>query len=178
MVAAQQGDRAAYQALLRDCVPDIIRVARGVGVGPDQVDDVVQETLLTVHRARHTYDPARPFLPWLRAIARRRAIDGLRSRGRQAGREVHDELAYAAHPTTDTAADQAIEDTGRARLLGEAVTRLPPRQREALEHLGLAERSLEEAAALTGRTKGALKVNLHRALKTLRVLMGGPADDA
>jgi RNA polymerase sigma-70 factor (ECF subfamily) len=166
MVAAQQGDQAAYQALLRACVPAIVRVARAMGVPADRLDDAVQDTLLTVHRARHTYDPARPFLPWLRAIARRRAVDALRRQGRQAGREVHDELAYESHAAPDAEAEQAIDQTGRARALG-----------DALEHLGLAERSLEEAAALTGRTKGALKVNLHRALKSLRVLMGGPADD-
>jgi RNA polymerase sigma-70 factor (ECF subfamily) len=175
MVAAQQGDAAAYQALLRDCVPVIARVVRAVGVTPDRVDDAVQETLLTVHRARHTYDPARPFLPWLRAIARRRAIDAMRRYGRQSVREVHDDLAYEQHASPESQAEQALDQTGRVRALGEAVAMLPPRQREALEHLGLAERTLEEAAALTGRTKGALKVNLHRALKTLRALMGGPA---
>ena len=57
MVAAQAGDRAAYETLLRDCIPFIKRVARGQGVQPDFIDDVVQETLLTVHGARHTYDP-------------------------------------------------------------------------------------------------------------------------
>ena len=61
MVAAQAGDRAAYETLLRDCIPFIRRVARGQGVRPDFIDDVVQETLLTVHQARQTYDPSRSF---------------------------------------------------------------------------------------------------------------------
>ena len=69
MVAAQAGDRAAYETLLRDCIPFIKRVARGQGVQPDFIDDVVQETLVTVHRARQTYDPNRSFTAWLRTIA-------------------------------------------------------------------------------------------------------------
>src|SRR5712691_3126679 len=81
MVAAQAGDRAAYETLLRDCIPFITRVARGQGIRPDLIDDVVQETLLTVHQARQTYDPNRSFTAWLRTIARRRAIDGLRRAG-------------------------------------------------------------------------------------------------
>ena len=59
MAAAQAGDRNAYEALLRDCVPIIKSVARRQGVPADQVDDVVQEVLLSIHRARATYDPAR-----------------------------------------------------------------------------------------------------------------------
>src|SRR6201987_3862320 len=82
MVAAQAGDRAAYETLLRDCIPFIKQVARGLGIRPDLIDEAVQETLLTVHRARQTYDPNRSFTAWLRTIARRRAIDVLRRVGR------------------------------------------------------------------------------------------------
>jgi RNA polymerase sigma factor (sigma-70 family) len=85
MAAAQAGDRAAYETLLRDCIPFIARVARGEGIRPDLIDDVVQETLLTVHRARQTYDPNRSFTAWLRTIAQRRVINGLRRTGRMPG---------------------------------------------------------------------------------------------
>jgi DNA-directed RNA polymerase specialized sigma24 family protein len=85
MVAAQVGDRAAYETLLRGCVPLIKGVAYRQGVPPDGIDDVVQETLLTVHRARQTYDPNRPFSAWLRTIAQRRAIDAIRRRGYKRG---------------------------------------------------------------------------------------------
>ena len=74
MASAQGGDRAAYEALLRECVPLVQRVARGQGVRGPQVDDVVQDVLLTLHRARQTYDPAQSFTAWLRTIAKRRAI--------------------------------------------------------------------------------------------------------
>ena len=82
MAAAQAGDKIAYQTLLRDCVPLIRAIARRLGVNPGQVDDVVQEVLLTIHRARQTYDPVRSFTAWLRIIAERRAIDLLRQSGR------------------------------------------------------------------------------------------------
>ena len=168
MVAAQAGDRAAYEALLRDCVGVIASVARRQRVPPDRIDDVVQDTLLTVHRARQTYDPTRSFTAWLTVIAERRAIDLLRKTGRQALREVHAPIAYARH------ADESVAtpDPGGDARLGKAVADLPERQREAVQHLVLQERSLAEAAAATGRSAGSLKVNLHRALKSLRARVG------
>src|SRR3569833_2915005 len=84
MAAAQAGDRHAYERVLADSVALIRAVARRQGVAHDQLDDVVQETLLTVHRVRHTYDPARSYKAKHAAQATRRAIDGLRRCGRQA----------------------------------------------------------------------------------------------
>src|SRR4029077_4772717 len=78
MAGAQKGDRVTYEKLLRDCVPFIASLPRRQGAPPDRVDDVVQEVLLTVHRARATYDPRRSFEAWLRIIVERRAIDVLR----------------------------------------------------------------------------------------------------
>ena len=97
MAAAQRGDRAAYEKLLRDCVPFITGIARRRGVPPDRVDDVVQETLLTIHRARATYDPRRSFDAWLRVIVERRSVDVLRQAYRHGAREVHAPLAYEGH---------------------------------------------------------------------------------
>jgi RNA polymerase sigma factor (sigma-70 family) len=175
MVAAQHGDAAAYQALLRDCVPVIAAAARRQGVSPDRVDDVVQEVLITIHRARATYDPARPFLPWLRAIAQRRAIDALRRHGRQAVREVYDPTAYEGHAEETVEADDVLDAQTRAQALRASIATLPPGQRQAVERLGLQGQTLDEAAADTGRSKVALKVNLHRAIKALRGKRGGGA---
>lgn len=168
MAAAQGGDRTAYETLLRDCVPLIKGIARRRGVPLDRLDDVVQEVLLTIHRARHTYDPARPFTAWLRVIAERRAIDLQRQTGRRDAREVHAPLAFESHvdDTADpTAGLERGDDAGR---IERALATLPAGQREAVKHLVLEDRSLAEAAELTKRSKGALKVNLHRALKALR----------
>ena len=64
---------------------------------PDRADDVVQETLLTIHRARATYDPRRSFDAWLRVIVERRSVDVLRQAYRHGAREVHAPLAYEGH---------------------------------------------------------------------------------
>jgi RNA polymerase sigma-70 factor (ECF subfamily) len=172
MAAAQAGDRAAYEALLRDCVGVIESVARRQGVAADRIDDVVQDTLLTVHRARQTYDPARSFTAWLRVIAERRAIDLLRKAGRLKVREVHAPLAYEQHADESAPIRPPALGAEATHRLGDAVAGLPLRQREAVQMLVLQERSLAETAAATGRSKGSLKVNLHRALKSLRARLG------
>ncbi len=172
MVAAQTGDRTVYETLLRDCTPFIKTVARRQGVSPNYIDDVVQETLLTVHRARRTYDPNRSFSAWLRTIAQRRAIDGLRRQSRNGVWETHAPFAYENHPDPGRDPEEATNQVERTVRLDSAVSTLPASQREAVQHLALREQSLTEAAAVTGRTTGALKVNLHRALKTLRAQLG------
>lgn len=172
MAAAQAGDAQAYRVLLTECVPLIRRMSRQAGADANSTDDVVQDTLVTIHRARHTFDPARPFIPWLRAIVQRRAIDARRRTGRHASRELHVPLAYDSHPDPAAGAEQRVTEQGRAARLAEAVALLPPGQREALEQLGLQERSLRDVSASTGRSVGALKVNLHRALRSLRTILG------
>jgi RNA polymerase sigma factor (sigma-70 family) len=169
MAAAQAGDAVAYTTLLRDCVPFIAGLARRHGVAPDRADDVVQEVLLTVHRARATYDPRRSFEAWLRVTAERRAVDCLRRTHRHGRREVHAPAAYASHAdeTVDLAA--GLHRREDAERIGAALAQLPRRQREAVRHLVLEERSLGDTAVLTGRSKGSLKVNLHRALNALRL---------
>lgn len=148
-------------------------MARAQGVPSDSVDDVVQETLLTIHQARRTYDPSRSFTAWLRTIAQRRAIDGLRRRGRTQKRELHAPLAYQSHSDPSGHPDQAASQIGHAEVLNSAVGKLPTRQREAVEHLALQGQSLTQAATATGRSSGSLWVNWHRALKTLRTQLGG-----
>jgi RNA polymerase sigma factor (sigma-70 family) len=169
MAAAQAGDSAAYQTLLRDCIPVIKSVARRRRVDADRIDDVVQDVLLTIHRARHTYDPSRSFTAWLCVIADRRSIDLLRRTRRVDMREVHAPLAFESH-ADDEAADpsRGLAHADATGTVARALASLPARQREAVQHFVLEERSLADTSALTRRTKGSLKVNLHRALKALR----------
>jgi RNA polymerase sigma-70 factor (ECF subfamily) len=172
MAAAQGGDSAAYQTLLRESIPLIRAIARRRGLPADRIDDVVQDVLLTVHRARHTFDPSRSFTAWLSVIADRRAIDVFRRMRRKDLREVHAPIAYQAHvdPTADPTS--ALVRVDAAGIVDGAIASLPERQREAVQRLVLEEGSLADVAAETRRSKGSLKVNLHRALKTLRTRMG------
>jgi len=172
MACAQTGDSQAYDSLLRSCLPFIAQVARGQRVPADRVDDVVQDVLMTLHRSRHTYDPSRSFTAWLRVIAQRRAIDVLRRSGRQNSREVHAPLAFEMYADPGAQTSGAWEKTGLSAQIGKAVAGLSPGQREAVERLALQGQSLQEAATATGRSKGALKVNLHRALIALRGQLG------
>jgi RNA polymerase sigma-70 factor (ECF subfamily) len=168
MSLAQRGDRDAYRALLEDVTPLLYAVLRSrVGDGPE-LADLVQETLLRVHRARHTYDPARPFEPWLLAIARNAATD----HGRHTGsREAH-ELLGAAPAEGSTAQEGSGGDAGPSpATLAAALSQLPVAQREAFELLQLRGMSVRDAAARTGTSPGALKVRAHRAYKVLRALL-------
>lgn len=179
MAAAQGGDEGAYRRLLADCLPLVRVIVRRQGVPPDRAEDAVQDVLLTIHRVRHTYDPNRPFDAWLHAIAQRRAIDVQRSTGRRSSRELHDPIAYETAPADGPGPDGDIDAQRRAALLHAAIARLPAGQREAVEHVAIGERSLAEASALTQRSEGAIKVNLHRAIRALRGLLGptaGPGD--
>jgi len=172
MAAAQSGERAAYERLLREVVPFLRALAARHHRAPDRIEDVVQDVLLTVHRVRHTYDPARPFTYWLAAIARRRSIDALRRRGRTAAQEVSDEHAYETF--ADPRANREMEVRERAAGLGAAMASLPPGQREALELLKLRELSLAEASRESGKSVASLKVSVHRAIRALRAkFMGG-----
>jgi len=168
MAAAQSGDRAAYEALLRDCVPFISVIAGRQGVPPDRRDDVVQDVLLTIHRARQTYDPTRSFNAWLRVIAQRRAIDLLRQVRRHGARELHAPVAFESYPDHGADPARGVEHAQAACRVKDALANLPAGQREAVEALVLREQSLAEASITTRRSKSALKVNLHRALKALR----------
>lgn len=172
MAAAQAGDGAAYDHLLRECIPFIRMVVRRAGVPADFVDDAVQETLITIHRFRHTYDPKRPFGAWLRTLARHRAVDVMRSIGRTAFREVHEPLTLENHRDPADNPEEIIDLANRKTVAKNAIASLPAKQRQAVEQLVLKGTSLLDAAVATGLAPGALKVNLHRAMKTLRSRSG------
>ena len=168
MTHAQGGDREAYRRLLEEITPYLRSLAARRIQNRSDVEDAVQDALLTVHAVRHTYDPTRPFGPWLVAIAHRRIIDGLRRRGRAGSRETPLE---AEHETFAALEANYHEVASEGRALRIAVENLPPAQREAIRLLKLNEMSLKEAAAASGMSVAALKVATHRALKNLRQML-------
>jgi RNA polymerase sigma-70 factor (ECF subfamily) len=170
MARAQDGDRGAYRSLLGQIEPYIRSIASRCFSRPADTEDVVQDVLLTVHAIRNTYDPKRPFGPWLVAIANRRMIDRLRRHARQKAREI--ELT-AEHETFPDAAANLDRITSAELVLAGAIDKLPPDQREAIRMLKLNEMSLKEASRASGRSIAALKVATHRAIRNLRELLRG-----
>jgi len=170
MARAQDGDRQAYRVLLEDMTPYLRTLAARCFKEPSDAEDAVQDVLLTVHAVRHTYDPGRPFGPWLVAIANRRIIDRLRRQMRARSREI--ELSSEHETFSPDAANFHSDDiSADSAALHAAIAALPPDQRQAIGMLKLKEMSLKEAALASGRSVSALKVATHRAVKSLRKLL-------
>ena len=167
MARAQEGDRTAYHRLLQEITPYLRSLAARRHRDRSDVEDAVQDVLLTVHSIRQTYDPTRPFAPWLVAIANRRFIDRLRRQGRSRDREIP---LTAEHETFCEPQANLEESPNRHELEG-AVNNLPPAQQSAIRLLKLKEMSLKEAAIVSGMSITSLKVNAHRALKSLRKML-------
>ncbi len=167
MARAQDGDGAAYYRLLHEIVPYLRALAARRHRDPNDVEDAVQDILLTIHSIRQTYDPARPFGPWLVTIANRRFVDRLRRQGRVRARETS---LTTEHETFSEPRANLEESTDRHELEG-AIDHLPPRQQQAIRLLKLKEMSLKEAAVASGMSITSLKVNTHRALKSLRRML-------
>ena len=173
MRAAQGGDQAAYRRLLAELAPWIRATAIAMLRDRAEAEDAVQDTLLTLHQVRHTYDPDRAFKPWLATVARRRILDRMDGARRRAAR--HAPIEAAEHVANETSGGDAAKEQERglrADELRTAIAGLPAGQRQALELLKLQEKSLAEAAAETGLSVTALKVATHRAIASLRKRMG------
>lgn len=168
MAHAQDGDRSAYQRLLQEITPYLRSLAARRHRDPSDIEDAVQDILLTVHSIRHTFDPSRPFGPWIVTIANRRFIDRLRRQGRKRDRET------PLTPEHETFAEPQAnyEEKPDRRELEKAIDELPPMQRKAVQLLKLKEMSLKEASTTSGMSVTALKVNMHRAVKSLRKILG------
>jgi len=175
MARAQSGDAGAYLRLLEEITPYLRAFVSRRHTEPADVEDTVQDILLTVHAIRTTYDPARPFRPWLIAIAHRRAVDRLRRRRRTRSRETP---LTPEHETMASPRSNLLETRSDGRALRKAVEALTPGQREAIRLLKLEEMSLKEAAAASGMSIASLKVATHRAVARLRKLLGKRSGEA
>ncbi|WP_232366125.1 sigma-70 family RNA polymerase sigma factor [Methylocystis silviterrae] len=169
MRAAQDGDNAAYVWLLSEILPMLRRVVAYKWPRAPDVEDVVQEVLLSVHTVRHTYDPARPFMPWLMTIATRRTIDAARRRTARSANETTVDVMPETFSGDDTKSEQEISDDQDA--IRHALAQLPDGQREAVELMKMKGLSLQEASIETGKSVASLKVSVHRAMKSMREAM-------
>jgi RNA polymerase sigma factor (sigma-70 family) len=160
MARAQNGDAAAYRVLLQECQRWLGRYfARRIM--PVQVDDLIQDTLISVHAKRATFDPARPFLPWLAAIARYRWIDHLRK-------------VYRADETLldEQMAGESEEPGIIARIsIDHLLDQLPPAQQVAIRLVKIEGLSIAEASGQCGQSEPLVKVNIHRGIKKLAALV-------
>ena len=168
MQRAQEGESSAYAELLTELVPMLRRQIRHRrrSLQPQDVEDLVQEVLLSLHAVRNTYDPSRPFVPWLMAIAHNRMVDGIRRQVRRSANEVTVEQLPETFP--DAATNTIDTAYGDPEALRQAVQRLPQGQRVAIEMVKMREMSLKEASAASGMSVPALKVAVHRGIGALR----------
>ena len=168
LIGGLDGNAAAYHAFLK-ALSEHLRafLRRRLSGLPDEVEDLVQETLLAVHNQRHTYDAKQPLTAWVHAIARYKMIDLLRRRGsRDALNDpLDDELAVFTHSDVDAA--------DARRDLDKLLERLPDRQRLPIVHMKLEGLSVVEVAKLTGMSESAVKVGVHRGLKALAAMIRG-----
>lgn len=168
MRAAIAGDADAYRRVLAQ-LSGVVRGAvarhfRRIGYGNEEIEDVVQETLLAIHLKRATWDPGQPLEPWVHAIARNKVIDHLRRRGYRKYVPIDDVVEVLPAPATEP----ALRDGDRDRMLSS----LNGRQREIVTAMAVDGLNAREAATRFGMTEGAVRVALHRGLKALAAKFG------
>lgn len=166
MRAAIAGDADAYKRFLQSLTPHLRAIARRrcdeMGVPRGDAEDLVQEVLLTIHVKRGSWDASRPIGPWIAAIARNKLIDSLRRRGRAAHVPIEDvEETLEAEEQGD-----GLDHIDVERLL----VRLREPQQTIVRAVSLKGAGIRETAARLGMSEGAVRVALHRALKTLASL--------
>jgi RNA polymerase sigma-70 factor, ECF subfamily len=163
---AQAGDEAAY----REALTRIAGRLRGfyrrrLAALPDEVEDLVQETLLALHLQRGTYDPSLPVSAWVHAIARHKLVDLWRRRGR------HEALHVPLDDLLDSLEVAASEEQPAHHDLAALLKALPAAQRDAIMMMKVEGLSVAEASARSGVSASALKVRVHRGLRRLADLV-------
>lgn len=166
MRAAQDGDQSAYGALLAEMLSILRLFVRRKWGNAQDVDDIVQDILLSLHAVRHTYDPSRPFLPWLLTIAYRRIADAARRSSSRSSYETTVDVMPETFAGGEPKSGQERSDDQAA--IQQSLADLTTGQREAIELVKVQGLSLKEASVVTGKSVGSLKVNIHRAVKALR----------
>lgn len=166
---AQSGDEAAYREALGLMAGRLRSYFRRRLLNlPDDVEDLVQETLLALHLQRASYDPSQPVSAWVLGIGRHKLIDLYRRRGRRDF--LHDSIDDVEELLV---AEEASETLAHVDLLSLLQT-LPDAQRLAIELTKLDGLSVAEASVRTGASASAIKVQVHRGLKRLATLVRKP----
>lgn len=156
MVASQNGDKVAYRKLLIECDKWLRRYYSNK-IHYDALDELVQETLISLHKKRASFDPKRKFIPWLATIARYRWIDYLRKLYRKGETSIIEETIAA--PEDDSVTSKLSLDA--------LLEKLPEKQVEAIRLVKITGYSIAEASKKTGQSESAIKVNIHRGLKKM-----------
>jgi RNA polymerase sigma-70 factor (ECF subfamily) len=159
MALALDGDKPAYALVLGQSRQWLLAYYRR-RMPPAMIEDLVQETLMSVHSKRQSFDPARPYLPWLAAIARYRWVDALRRM-----RDLEE-----LHPE-EVASDEDDSPVVARLSLGRLLSHLPVRQANAIVLTRIEGRSVAEAARICGQSEDLVKVNVHRGLRKLAALV-------
>lgn len=159
MAQYQNGDHDAATALIERLSPQLHRFFLAQVASWRYADDLLQETWLRIHSARHTYRPGEPVLPWIYAIARHVKVDSYRKVHRTEIREQQ----------VDVLPDVAVPPSSQQGPDLESLLRiLPDSQREVVVMLKVSEMSLEQVAQATSSTVGSVKQKAHRAYEKLR----------
>jgi len=167
------GDASAYREFLHALGSHLRAfLGRRLSQRPGEVEDLLQEVLLAIHNARHTYRADQPLTAWVQAIARYKLADHFRAFTRREA--LHDPLA------DDEGELFAIEDGEPAqasRDLSKLLRQLPDKQRLPIIHVKLEGLSVEETARMTGLSSSAVKIGIHRGLKALATIIRGLRND-
>jgi RNA polymerase sigma-70 factor (ECF subfamily) len=162
LIRGLAGDAPAYHAFLQELSTHLRAFLRKRLIRlPDEVEDLVQESLLAIHNQRHTYDADQPLTAWVHAIAKYKLIDLLR---RRAGRDALNDPLDDEFDLSSSADAEAAE---ARRDLGKLLEHLPDRQRLPIVRMKLEGLSVAETARATGMSESAVKVGVHRGLKAL-----------
>lgn len=163
MVAVQRGDLDRLSVLFERYHQPLFGFFVRMTGNQQASQDLVQDVFLRVLRFRTTYRPGSRFRTWMYEIARNVAHDWRQRLGREIGLDSASEIAVDGE-----AADRAVEAQEERRLLVTALASLPPDKREVIVLSRCQGLNYEDVAAVLGCQVGAVKVRVHRAMKTLR----------
>lgn len=163
MARYQQADEGAASALVGRVTPLLRRYFLLQASNRTHADDLLQDTWMRLHRARHTYRPYEPLLPWVLAIARYASLDNYRKASRRESHERQvDVLPDPPNPVTGPADSPDIDTL---------LSALPQRQREVIVMLKISGMSIDEVARATSSSPGSVKQKAHRAYQKLREIL-------